>query len=146
MKAQVLKGAHDQCGHQGQERTEQLLRKRCWWPGMQADVKQWISNCERCVIAKGSYLPVKTPMGSLLATRPLEVLAMDFTLLETATDGRENVLVLTDVFTKFTTAIPTRDQKAAAMSMSPTTVLLGTTDNQTTQTTETPGFKPLTVF
>ena len=54
-------------------------------------------------------------MGSLLATRPLEVLAMDFTLLEPAADGRENVLVLTDVFTKFTTAIPTHDQKAATV-------------------------------
>jgi len=82
---------------------------------MQAEVKQWISNCERCVIAKGAYLPVKTPMGSILATRPLEVLAMDFTLLEPATDGRENVLVLTDVFTKFTIAIPTRDQKATTV-------------------------------
>lgn len=116
MKSQVLKAAHNQCGHQGHERTEQLLRQRCWWPGMQAEVKQWISNCERCVIAKGAYLPVKTPMGSILATRPLEVLAMDFTLLEPATDGRENVLVLTDVFTKFTVAIPTRDQKATTVA------------------------------
>lgn len=62
-------------------------------------------KCERCVIAKGAYLLVKTTIGSLLATRPLEVLAMDFTLLDPAIDGRENVLVRTDVFTKFTTAI-----------------------------------------
>lgn len=115
MKPLVLKGAHNQCGHQGQDRTEHLLRKRCWWPGLQADVKKWISNCERCVIAKGAYLPVKTPLGSLLATRPLEVLAMDFTLLDKASDGRENVLVITDVFTKFTIAIPTRDQKATTV-------------------------------
>ena len=52
-------------------------------------------------------------MGHLLATRPLDVLAMDFTLLEPATDGRENVLVMTDVFTKFTHAVPTRDQRAS---------------------------------
>ena len=52
-------------------------------------------------------------MGSLLALQPLEVLAIDFTILEPASDGRENVLVMTDVFTKFTHAVPTRDQKAA---------------------------------
>ena len=52
-------------------------------------------------------------MGSLLATKPLEVLAMDFTLFEPASDGRENVQVLTDVFTKFTIAIPIRDQRAS---------------------------------
>ena len=56
---------------------------------------------------------VRTPMGSLLASQPLEVLAVDFTLLEPASDGRENVLVMTDVFTKFTHAVPTRDQKAS---------------------------------
>ncbi|KAL0180390.1 hypothetical protein M9458_025832, partial [Cirrhinus mrigala] len=43
---------------------------------------------------------------------PLEVIAVDFTVLEPASDGRENVLVVTDVFTKFTQAFPTKDQKA----------------------------------
>jgi hypothetical protein len=87
-----------------------------WWPGLGGDVKRWIRECERCVIAKGPYTVVRTPLGSIIATRPLEVLAMDFTLLESASDGRENVLVLTDVFTKFTVALPTRDQKAATVA------------------------------
>ncbi len=33
-------------------------------------------------------------------------------MLEKASDGRENVLVVTDVFTKFTQTYPTKDQKA----------------------------------
>ena len=115
LRSEVMKAAHNDMGHQGPERTEQLLRQRCWWPRMHADVKKWISECERCVVAKGPYLPVRTPMGSIIATKPLEVLAMDFTLLEPASDGRENVLVLTDVFTKYTVAIPTRDQKAVTV-------------------------------
>ena len=45
-------------------------------------------------------------MGHLLATRPLEIIAIDFTILEPASDGKENVLVITDVFTKFTQAVP----------------------------------------
>ena len=52
------------------------------------------------------------PMGTLSASRPLEVVAIHFTVLEPSTDDRENVLVVTDVFTKFTQAFPTRDQKA----------------------------------
>lgn len=51
-------------------------------------------------------------MASLLASQPLEALAVDFTVLEPAIKGRENVLVMTDVFTKFTHAVATRDQKA----------------------------------
>ena len=46
-------------------------------------------------------------------TKPLEVLAMDFTQLEPASDGRENVLVLSDVFTKC--QVPTRDQRASTI-------------------------------
>ncbi|XP_043112873.1 uncharacterized protein LOC122357538 [Puntigrus tetrazona] len=41
-----------------------------------------------------------------------EVVAVDFTTLEPASDGQENVLVVTDVFTKFSQAFPTRNQKA----------------------------------
>jgi hypothetical protein len=45
----------------------------------------------------------------LLASAPNEILATYFTLLEKSSDGRENVLVLTDVFSKCTVAIPTRN-------------------------------------
>ena len=51
-------------------------------------------------------------MGRIIAERTFEVVAMDFALIEPSSDGRENVLVLTDVFTKFTVAVVTRDQKA----------------------------------
>ena len=115
LQDELLRTTHDCCGHQGAERTERLVRDRCWWPGLQADVKRYVNHCQRCVVAKGPYHRTRTPMGNLLATKPLEVLAMDFTQLEPASDGRENVLVLTDVFTKFTIAIPTRDQRASTV-------------------------------
>ena len=67
-------------------------------------------------MTKGPYVTARTPMDSIIATKPLEVLAMGFTQLEPASDGRENVLVLTDVFIKFTVAIPTRDQKAVTVA------------------------------
>ena len=41
---------------------------------------------------------------------------IDFTKLDRASDGRENVLVMTDVFTKFTQAVPARDQKASTVA------------------------------
>ncbi|KAL2099270.1 hypothetical protein ACEWY4_005750 [Coilia grayii] len=55
-------------------------------------------------------------MGHLLASRPNEILAIDFTLLEPSRNGLENVLVLTDVFSKYTQAIPTRDQRASTVA------------------------------
>ena len=55
-------------------------------------------------------------MGHLLDSRPNEILANDYTTLEPAQNGVENVLVLTDVFSKYTMAVPTRDQHAATVA------------------------------
>ncbi|KAL8606985.1 hypothetical protein ACOMHN_041374 [Nucella lapillus] len=101
-------------GHQGLERTLGLLRSRAYWPGMHRDVKGYIEGCERCTM--GRRPSVNTTSGHLLASRPLEVLAIDFTKLDQASDGREDVLVMTDVFTKFTQAVPTRNQEAATVA------------------------------
>jgi transposase InsO family protein len=109
----VLKELHDKTGHQGLERTLKLLRERVYWPGMTADSEAYIKRCERCVLNKQPAATVNT--GHVIANRPLEILAIDFTKLEMATDGREDVLVMTDVFTKFTVAVPTRNQQASTV-------------------------------
>ena len=114
LRPEVLKACHDMHGHQGIERTLTIIRPRCYWPGVDADVRAYIARCERCLLAK--ELKTRTPMGTLSATRRLEVLAIDFTLLEKSNDGRENVLIMTDVFTKFTIAVATRDELATAVA------------------------------
>ena len=115
LKDKVLASVHDELGHQAAERTTALVRNRCYWPGMVIDVAEYCRKCERCTLAKGGKRLHPT-MGSLTASRPLEVLAIDFTVIERSSSGVENVLVLTDVFTKFTQAIPTKDQKATTVA------------------------------
>ena len=113
LKEKILTSLHNDMGHQGTERILHLIRDRCYWPRMNNDIETWIKKCERCTLSKEPLPRVRPAMGHLLATKPLEVLAIDFTLLEPATDGRENVLVMTAVFTKFTNAVLTRDQSAS---------------------------------
>jgi hypothetical protein len=115
LREQLLTAVHDQVGHQGVERTLALARNRCFWPGMIHDIEEHCRNCQRCMLAKAGK-KLHPTMGSLIAKRPLEVLAMDFTVLEPGTNNVENVLVLTDVFTKFTQAIPCKDQKARTVA------------------------------
>lgn len=116
LRQEVLNSLHDQHGHQGVRRTTDLVRQRCYWPGMGAEIERYCQNCQRCVLSKAVQPKVKTYQGVLLASRPLEVLAIDFTVLEPATDHRENVLVMTDVFSKYTQAIPTKDQSASTVA------------------------------
>ena len=79
---------------------------------MHREIDDYVKNCARCTLAKMPRQKTHAPMGHLLASRPLEVLAVDYKQLEKAADGRESVLVLTDVFTKFAWTVPARDQKA----------------------------------
>ena len=64
------------------DRTRGICKRSSFWcPGCD-DVKRWVERCERCAIYKMPQVKTKTPMGRLSATRPLEVLAIDFTMLE----------------------------------------------------------------
>ena len=62
---------------------------------------------DHCILAKEGK-KCQTTIGTLQAKRPLDVVAMDFMLLELGMNHVENVLVMTDVFIK---AFPTHDQK-----------------------------------
>ncbi|XP_038074823.1 uncharacterized protein LOC119742731 [Patiria miniata] len=116
LQPMVMDTLHNQAGHQGRERTLALIRKRCFWPGMATTVEKWCQKCERCTVSKAPTPAVRPSMGRLLAERPLDILAIDFTILEKATDGRENVLVMTDVFSKFSQAVLCRYQKASTVA------------------------------
>jgi transposase InsO family protein len=110
----VLKQCHDHAGHQGFDKTLQLIGGKFFWSYMHSDIKKYVTNCDRCVRAK---LPhnTKIPLGNIRANKPREIIAIDFTILERA-QGIENVLVITDVFSKFVKCVPTKDQKATTVA------------------------------
>lgn len=112
MRRQVYETQHDHGGHFGRRGTLELLRRGYYWPHMEADVERWVRQCKRCALARDVFPRAQAPMTCTNVTAPLEVLAMDFTVLEPSAGGFENVLVLTDMFTRFTVAIPTKDQTA----------------------------------
>ena len=43
--SKILRSVHDDMGHQGLERTMELLRERVYWPTMAADATKWVSQC-----------------------------------------------------------------------------------------------------
>ena len=83
---------------------------------MFADTNHWLSQCERCHIAKGDYTEPKTQKGSLITHQPLELLCIDFTKADVAKGGKENILVLTDAFSKFSQALVTLSQKSLVIA------------------------------
>ena len=108
----VLQSLHDDNGHQGAQHVIELLRSKVYWPSMFADTDRWLAQCEWCHIAKGDYTEPKTQQGTLTANQPLELLCIDFTKADPSKGGKENILILTDAFSKFSQAFVTSSQKA----------------------------------
>ena len=111
LRATALRGAHDQLGHLGRDKTLDILQERVWWPGMRRDVVAYISGCDRCLRFKAS--PERAPMEVFSAGLPMELVHIDFLKLE---DGKEDryrdVLVITDHFTGYAQAHVCTNQKA----------------------------------
>ncbi|MCI4388617.1 hypothetical protein PGIGA_G00087940 [Pangasianodon gigas] len=112
LQREVYEGQHEHGGHFGERSTLTRMRRSYYWPTMSADVPCWIRQCKRCTLAKDVFPRLRAPMTCSNVSAPLEVLAMDYTQLEQSSGGYENVLVLTDMFTRFTVAVPTRNQTA----------------------------------
>ena len=103
----ALYGLHDRMGHLGIDRTIDLARDRFYWPKMADDVQSWIANCKRCVCRKQPERR-SSPLVSIKTTQPMELVCMDYLTLETSKGGYDNILVITDHFTRYAQAIPTQ--------------------------------------
>ena len=111
-RSRALAGCHDDVGHQGRMRTLSLLRERFFWPGMQTEAMQHILKCTRCLRRKTpSHV---APLQPIHVTQPLELVHMDYLSLEPSKGNIENVLVITDHFTRYALAYPSKTQTAQA--------------------------------
>ena len=116
LQGRVLQSVHNDMGHQGLERTLELLRERVYWPTMAGDASRWVSCCPRCQVAQGTYTDSKPKIGQLESNNPLDLLCLDFTKIDPSKTGKENVLVMTDAFSKFSVAVVTPNQKALTVA------------------------------
>ena len=103
---------HDDMGHQGRERTLALLRSRCFWVGMDKDVADRIAKCANCVRRKTPSTNRRVNLVSIETSSPMELVCMDYLCLERSKGGYENILVITDHFTRYAQAIPTKNLTA----------------------------------
>ena len=101
---------HDDCGHQGVEKTLSLIQRRFFWPGMTVDVADWVENCGRCVRFKSR--PHLAPLVGIHTSEPMELVTTDFLKVDESSGGTKYILVITDHFTRFAQAVPTRNMSA----------------------------------
>jgi hypothetical protein len=106
----ALKGLHDDIGHHGRDRTLHLVRERFYWPHMAKDVENYVKGCDRCL--KRKACSSRAPLVNIKTYQPLELVCMDYLGLEPSKGGYKYILVITDHFTRYAQAIPTKSISA----------------------------------
>ena len=64
----------------------------------------------------GDYTDPNTIPGVIIANNPMDLVCVDFTKVDPLKDSKENILVLTDAFTKFSQAFVIPNQKVITVA------------------------------
>ena len=89
------------------------MHDRFFWPHMAVQAKEHIGKCHPWLAFKARQ--PKAPLKNIMATHPLELVHLDFLCLEPGKGLEENVLVITDHFTRYAQAYVTRTQTTQTM-------------------------------
>ena len=95
LRGRVVAAAHE--GHQGIDKTKELLRAKVWYPGIDKDVKSVVSNCIPCQASVNSN--DREPLNMTeLPSAPWESLATDF---YGPLSSGEYLLTIVDEYSRF---------------------------------------------
>jgi hypothetical protein len=105
LQVYFLKKAHS-VGHLGVSKSLRELQKLAYWPSMRKDLEMFIAacdTCQRCNQTQHSYgllkpLPIPDSRGLIVH--------LDFAAMPLDDGGLDNLLVITDRFSKLVAAIP----------------------------------------
>ncbi|KAL2095651.1 hypothetical protein ACEWY4_007799 [Coilia grayii] len=107
----VWEDYHKATGHAHVDKMMSLLRRRFFWVGMSAMARAWTAECATCLVAKPGQQQ-RAPLCPILSSFPFETVALDFLSLSHPADSYQYNLVITDLFSRYALAVPTKDQTA----------------------------------
>ena len=89
-------------GHLGKDKTIEQVKRRFYWPGMDAEIQQYVTSCDSCQRNKPSQ---QATMGLLqplpVPVRPWQQVSMDLiTQLPKSRAGNDAIVVFVDKLTK----------------------------------------------
>lgn len=117
----VISAHHDTPfgGHQGIERTNELIKERYYWKKMDEDIEEFVKTCEICN-KKRATAAEKAPVPMQITTpvtRPFQQCAVDIVGPLTKThSGSQYILTFQDHFSKYPEAFAIADQKAQTIA------------------------------
>ena len=109
LRMKIISSHHDSpvAGHPGYQKTQELIERHYYWPGLSADVKTYVSHCGRCTCFKGSNTkPASAAIPLQPGTMPWVDVSADFITDLPLSHGFDSILTVVDRFSKETEFIP----------------------------------------
>lgn len=126
MRVPLITAFHDQLGHPGRGATLKMLRTRYYWPGMQADVFDYVAQCHECTLSKPP-LRHRTARARAIGSYPSDLWYVDIVdMADTvdsdqaskAPDGEKGaftkMVVFVDSLSRWVEAVPCRGDPSSA--------------------------------
>ncbi|KAM4638009.1 gypsy retrotransposon integrase-like protein 1 isoform 1-T2 [Amazona ochrocephala] len=123
-KKKVLEKCHENAAgtHHGISRTLTLVESNYYWTSVTNDVKQWVCACQYCQVAKNitTTAPRTHPIK---AKDPWTAVTIDLVGPFSVTNrSHKYVIIMTDLFTRWTVILPLHDISAAEIAKAITNV------------------------
>lgn len=101
---------HPLSAHGGFFKTSDRIKRKYFWPKMDADIRKYVSDCDVCKACKPTNETQRSPMGKLReASQPFEIIYIDFVgPFPRSKAGNAYMLVVVDGFSKFIHIHPMR--------------------------------------
>ena len=117
LRSDVLQSAHVNSGHGNWETMYNILRRRCYFPGMASACHQFVQQCRSCISASTRRGPSAAPTHPDIPGRPWCEVTLDTLELGPDRSGRYHcVLVCVDSFTKWAEVAPLCRHDAASVA------------------------------
>lgn len=106
----LMQKFHDQIGHVGLKRCEEIIKTDYWFPKMTRFITKYVRSCLECAYGKGNYGKLSGELHPIpKSSIPMETLHIDHLgPFSRTTKGYQYILMIIDGFSKFLIARPTR--------------------------------------
>ena len=105
LRMHIISSHHDSpvAGHPGYQKTQELIERQYYWPGMASDVHTYVARCDCCAHFKGSNTkPTSSVVPLQPSTMPWVDVSMDFITDLPLSNGFDSILTVVDRFSKET--------------------------------------------
>ena len=113
MRFEIVDRVHRSMGHQGAERTREIISRKYLWVGMQGYIEDFCAHCKICQVNKSSRAP-KAPLSEFAdpPSKPREQVAFDIATLPWASNNYRYFLLIIDMYSRYIEIAPMKDREA----------------------------------